>query len=173
MSENPSHIAHRREAPSKLAVAVLTVSDSRTPATDRSGARIVEMLEASGHRCLARRIVPDEEGAIESAILEDLAERDCDAVLLTGGTGLSPRDRTAPVVEAICEKLVPGFGEIFRALSYAQIGPAAMLSRATAGTRGRQAILALPGSVAAVELAMGELILPELGHLLRELRKNA
>jgi molybdopterin adenylyltransferase len=172
MKEVPSHLAHRHEAPSKLTIMVISVSDTRNLATDRSGARIVSMLEEAGHKVLDRSIVPDEDEAIEAAILLALGLKGCDAVLLTGGTGLSPRDRTAPVVESLCEQLIPGFGELFRMLSYDEIGAAAMLSRAMAGTRGQQAILAMPGSTGAVELAMKKLVLPELGHILREVRRG-
>ncbi len=173
MNDTPSHLSHRREAPGNLSIGLITVSDTRTLEDDRSGALMLSMLEGAGHRVVGRRIVPDDPGAITAAIMESLALEACDAVLLSGGTGVGLRDRTAGVVEEICEKLIPGFGELFRMLSYEEIGAAAMLSGAMAGTLGGQAIVAMPGSPGGVKLAMEKLVLPELGHILREARRRA
>ena len=162
---------HREAAGGLVAVAaVLTVSDTRTPETDRSGRAIAEALAAAGHRVAEQAIVRDEPSEIDARLHRWLARGGLDLVVATGGTGVAPRDGTVEVVERLLERRLPGFGELFRALSYREIGAAAMLSRATAGTVGRTAIFALPGSTAAVELAMRELVLPELRHLLGQLR---
>ncbi len=173
MNEIPSHLSHRREAPGELRLVLITVSDTRTLEDDRSGALMASMLEEAGHQSLDRRIVPDEPRAIEEAILDGLAREGCDGVLLSGGTGVGLRDRTAGVVEELCDRIVPGFGELFRMLSYEEIGAAAMLSGALAGIRGEQAIAAMPGSPGGVKLAMEKLVLTELGHILREARRKA
>lgn len=152
-------------------VAVVTVSDTRTMETDHSGAAIVQFLEAAGHRIADRQITPDEPGQIRSLIEAYEQRGDIDAVLVTGGTGISPRDQTHEAVMALLTKPLPGYGELFRMLSYQEIGPAAMLSRAVGGLVGRMVLLVMPGSRAAVDLAMQRLILPELGHLVREVRK--
>ncbi len=153
------------------ACAVLTVSDSRTEASDEGGRRIVEALEAAGHRVAERALVPDEPGEIDARLHRWLAEGRVEVIVTTGGTGISLRDTTVEVVERLLDKRLEGFGELFRVLSHREIGAAAMLSRAVAGLAGRTALFALPGSVAAVRLAMDELIVPELPHLLRELRR--
>ncbi len=163
---------HRAGAPSSLRLAVVTVSDTRTLATDTSGARIVELAEGAGHRVAERAIVPDEPDVLRP-LLEGFAARDdVDAILVTGGTGISARDQTFETVSALLTRPLPGFGELFRMLSYAEIGPACMLSRAVGGLVGRVALLVMPGSRAAVELAMTKIILPELPHLVREARKH-
>ncbi len=162
---------HRADAPKALSLAVMTVSDTRTPETDTSGALIVSMAGAAGHRILERVIVPDEPDRM-TPLLRDWAARDeLHAILLTGGTGISPRDQTYETVSALLTRPLPGYGELFRMLSYAEIGPACILSRAVGGLIGRSVILVMPGSRAAVELAMGQIILPELPHLVREARK--
>ncbi|HEV3164537.1 MAG TPA: MogA/MoaB family molybdenum cofactor biosynthesis protein [Isosphaeraceae bacterium] len=163
---------HRSQAPQHLSVAVLTVSDTRTPETDTSGALIVSLCEAAGHRVLARAIAPDEPETMRP-LLESYRDRgDLHAVLVTGGTGISPRDQTYETVSALLTKPLPGYGELFRMLSFAEIGPAAMLSRAVGGLMGEVVILVMPGSRAGVQLAMEKLILPELSHLVREARKR-
>jgi molybdenum cofactor biosynthesis protein B len=155
---------HRASAPEALRVAVLTVSDSRTAETDSSGALIAERLEAVGHGVADRAIVPDEPARIRP-LLESWRDRDdVDAVLVTGGTGISPRDLTFETVVALLTKPLPGFGELFRMLSYQEVGAAAMLSRAVAGLMGDTLIFVMPGSRAAVRLAIDALILPELAH---------
>ncbi len=162
---------HRAGAPTALSLAVLTISDTRTLETDTSGALIVRLAEAVGHRIAERRIVPDEPGQIRATLLEWRDRPDLDAALLTGGTGISPRDQTFETVSALLTHPLPGYGELFRMLSYEQIGPAAMLSRAVGGLAGPLAIFVMPGSRAAVELALERLLLPELPHIVREARK--
>jgi molybdenum cofactor biosynthesis protein B len=167
MSESVSQ--HRRAAAQKVAhCAVLTVSDTRTSDNDRGGDLIVEKLEAAGHSVSDRRWVRDEAEEIGRSLSEWLARGEVEVILTTGGTGISRRDTTAEVVERFLDKRLDGFGELFRVKSYEQIGSAAMLSRAVAGLARGALIFALPGSVAGVELALDELILPELPHLLFE-----
>lgn len=162
---------HRSAAPPRLNLAVLTVSDTRTTETDTSGALIVALAEANGHVIVERAIVPDEPATM-SPILRDWSSRDeLHAILVTGGTGISARDQTFETVSAMLTKPLPGYGELFRMLSYAEIGPACLLSRAVGGLCGRTVLLVMPGSRAAVELAMTRIILPELPHLVREARK--
>jgi molybdenum cofactor biosynthesis protein B len=143
---------------------VLTASDSRTPETDGSGRWIRERLLAAGFEVADHRISRDDAGAVESALLEQLA-LGVDAIVVTGGTGVSPRDQVPEVMERVCSRLLPGFGELFRQLSFAEIGPRAMASRATAGVRDECVLFALPGSTAACRLGLERLILPELRHL--------
>lgn len=163
---------HRRSAAGLTAAcAVLTVSDTRTEETDEGGRRIVEALEGAGHEVVARAIVRDEATAIEARLREWLRAGRVEVVVTTGGTGVSLRDTTVEAVERLLDKRLDGFGELFRMLSYREVGAAAMLSRAVAGLAGRAAVFALPGSPAAVRLALDELVLPELPHLLRELRR--
>jgi len=156
---------HRDQAPEILQFAVITVSDTRTIETDRSGQLIVEQMSGKGHRMLGRDIVPDEPDRIVAAIDRLRRHRELDVILVTGGTGLSPRDRTPEAVAPLLDLEIPGFGELFRYLSYLEIGAAAMLSRAVAGRAGHQLIFCLPGSTAAVRLALEKLLLPELPHL--------
>ena len=163
--ESPSAEEHREEAPPSVACAVVTVSDTRTLADDRSGAAIVELLEAAGHRAVARTLVPDDPSSLESAVRELVARSDVNVVLVTGGTGVAPRDQTPDALARLFTKELPGFGELFRLLSYQEIGAAAMLSRACGGMIDRTAVFVMPGSTPAVRLAMEKLILPELGHL--------
>src|SRR4051794_40991211 len=163
---------HRAGAPQSLHLAVLTVSDSRTRETDTSGALIVELAGTAGHQVRAREIVPDEPEVIRS-LLQEYGRRDAPpAVLIPGGTGISARDQTFETVSGLLSKPLPGYGELFRMLSYAEIGPACMLSRAVGGLMGRLAVMVMPGSRAAVQLAMTKIILPELPHLVREARKH-
>lgn len=151
--------------------ALLTVSDSRTAATDSGGARLAELVEVAGHVVVSRRLVRDDSAAISAAVLEALAAPATDVVLVTGGSGVAPRDVTIEAVTPLFDRELPGFGELFRALSFAAIGAAAMLSRATAGVARGKAIFLLPGSPAALELAMERLIVPEIGHLLAQARR--
>ena len=146
-----------------LRVAVLTASDSRTTANDVSGGVLREGLAAAGFEVVASRLVSDDEAAIEGA-LRELASG-ADAVVITGGTGVSPRDRTPEVVARLCERSLPGFGELFRVLSYQEIGAAALASRACAGQCGSTLVFALPGSPAACRLGLEKLIVPQLAHL--------
>lgn len=161
---------HRRDAPAAVTVHVITVSDTRTPETDKSGAAIAAMLEQRGHVVHGRTILRDEPAHVCAKVL-DLAAAGIDAVITTGGTGITARDGTFEAVDGLLTKRLPGFGEIFRMISYQQVGAAAMLSRATAGLVDRTVVIALPGSESAVRLAMDELVVPELGHLVREARR--
>lgn len=162
---------HRAAAPRSVRCAVITVSDTRTAETDTSGALIRERLERWGHQVIAYAIVPDEADQIGQLLDEFLERPDCDAVLLNGGTGIARRDVTYEAVAARLEKRLDGFGELFRWLSYREIGTAAMLSRAIAGVARGKVVIAMPGSTGAVRLAMDELVLPELAHLVFEARK--
>ncbi len=169
MSESTTQ--HRCESPKSVRCAVVTISDTRTLENDRGGELIVEMLAAAGHRVSDRRIVRDDPRDIEP-LVRKLADPDAtDAVLLTGGTGIAARDQTFETVSALLAKSMPGYGELFRMLSYSDIGPAAMLSRAVGGVLNNVVVLTMPGSVAAVRLAMEKLIVPEIGHLVYEARK--
>jgi len=162
---------HEATAPSRLRCAVITVSDTRTPENDTGGRTVVEYVEQAGHEIVDRRIIPDEPAQMRP-LLESLAgQGNVDAVLLTGGTGISSRDQTFETVTSLLNKPLPGYGELFRMLSYQDIGAAAMLSRAVGGLIGRTVVLTMPGSPAAVRLAMEKLIVPQLPHLVREARR--
>jgi molybdenum cofactor biosynthesis protein B len=161
--------AHHAERGRSLACAVLTVSDTRTRDTDSSGARIRELLEADGHRVAAYAILPDEPEIVRTRLVELVAES-LEVAIVNGGTGLAPRDTTYEAVVGMLDKRLDGFGELFRSLSFAEIGPAAMLSRAVAGIAGRTIIASLPGSTPAVDLAMRKLLLPVIGHAVQLLR---
>ena len=169
MSESTE--AHRRAAPSSVCCAVITVSDTRTLETDRGGALVTELLEGAGHTVARREIVPDEPAKLRPLVIELADSSGIECVLLTGGTGISRRDRTYETLAAIFCRVLPGYGELFRFFSFDEIGPAAMLSRAAAGVVGDTIVLSMPGSTAAIRLAMTRLILPELGHLVYEARK--
>ena len=160
---------HHARSPSQVACFVLTVSDTRTLDTDTSGQAIVALLTDAGHVVTERRVVRDEPREVEAIVRGEIATARARVLITTGGTGIAARDSTYEAVTGLLEKSLPGFGELFRMLSFADIGAAAMLSRATAGTAGRCAIFILPGSEAAVRLALTRLILPELGHIAREL----
>ena len=160
--------AHHKHDARAIGCAVITVSDTRTPADDRSGQRIRELLEAAGHRIEHYEILQDEPALIAAAIGRLPAA--VEAIILNGGTGLARRDTTYEAVSRLFEKEITGFGELFRMLSYEQIGAAAMLSRASAGVIANRVVFSLPGSTAAVELAMHKLIVPQLGHLAGLLR---
>jgi molybdenum cofactor biosynthesis protein B len=150
---------------------VVTISDTRTSDTDASGRAIADLLREAGHEVLGRVIVKDDRAAIRAILVEALGREETHAVIATGGTGISSRDNTFEVVNGLLEKRLDGFGELFRMLSYQEIGSAAMLSRACAGASRGKLLAALPGSEAAVRLAMTKLLLPELGHLVREVSK--
>ena len=160
---------HKREAPKSVGCALITVSDTRTIETDRGGQTAVELLAAAGHRLLRREIIPDDPEPMRR-LLEELRDR-VDAVLLTGGTGIGSRDQTYETVSSMLDKPLPGYGELFRMLSFEQVGAAAMLSRTVGGLIGRTVVLTMPGSPGAVRLALEKLILPELGHLVREAKR--
>ena len=160
---------HRKDAPTTVRCAVVTISDTRTEATDTSGAAIVELLTAAGHEITRRKLVKDDPTAVRNVVLS--ARTAADVIITTGGTGITARDSTYEALAALLDKRLDGFGELFRMLSYAEIGAAAMLSRAAAGSIGSTAVFSLPGSENAVRLAMTKLILPEIGHVVRELRR--
>jgi len=163
---------HRRDAVAQVAAVVVTVSDTRTLGTDTGGNLLAELLVEAGHVVVERVIVPDEPAAIERVVREALVREDVRAVLLTGGTGVAPRDVTPETVAPLLERVVPGFGELFRMLSYEDIGSAALLSRAMAGIAAGKVVFVLPGSRGAIRLALEKLILPELGHLAAEAVKT-
>jgi molybdopterin adenylyltransferase len=160
-----SHQEHRHQAPGSVRCAVITVSDTRTPETDTSGQYIQQALQQAGHRISAYLIVKDEPAEIRRFLQHHIHAADTEAILLSGGTGLSHRDGTYEVVQSCLEKELSGFGELFRWLSYAEIGSAAMMSRATAGVAAGTVVVSMPGSSAAVRLAMEKLVLPELAHM--------
>jgi len=162
---------HKASAPVSIGCYVLTVSDTRTPATDTSGAAIAALIEAAGHRIVGRDIVKDDPVRVAALVSAAIAKEGVQVVITTGGTGITARDSTFEAVDALLDKRLDGFGELFRMLSYADIGPAAMLSRATAGTAGGRIVFVLPGSEGAVRLALEKLIVPELGHLVQQVRK--
>jgi molybdenum cofactor biosynthesis protein B len=162
----PSASDHKQKAAKRgpVSVAVVTVSDTRTAETDVNGKYLREAIEQTGHRVHSCRILRDEAAQVETC-LDELAAGDAQVILLNGGTGISRRDTTFDVVSRKLEKALPGFGEIFRMLSYEQVGAAAMLSRATAGVFRGKVVISTPGSPAAVRLAWEKLIAPELAHL--------
>jgi len=162
---------HRARAPRTVRVFVLTVSDTRTEATDTSGQAARELCAAAGHDVVGYRILRDEPAEVRGLVAELCASGAVDAILVNGGTGLSRRDSTYEALAGLLEKQLDGFGELFRALSFPAIGPAAMLSRATAGVHAGVVVFATPGSTAAVRLALEQLILPELGHVVAEARR--
>ncbi len=164
---------HRKEAPKSVNVMIITVSDTRTKDTDKSGQLMKELLEVGPYEVVDYHIVKDEYTEIQTLIREASERPEVEAVLLNGGTGITFRDTTYEAVRDMLDKEMPGFGEIFRYLSYAEdIGPAAILSRAIAGVRGATAIFSMPGSSGAVKLAMNKLIVPELAHVMREIYKD-
>jgi len=163
-----SHVEHKATAPRSVRCYVITISDTRTEETDTAGRAIAELLRGAGHQVVGRTIVKDDPGFVRGAIERQLADPNVQAVITTGGTGISSRDSTYEAVSALLWKRLDGFGELFRMLSYEQIGSAAVLSRACAGLVAGRVVVALPGSEAAVRLAMERLLIPELGHLVRE-----
>jgi molybdenum cofactor biosynthesis protein B len=156
---------HKAHAPTRIRCVVCTVSDSKTPETDTSGQLIRELLAGAGHEVVGYHVVRDEPSQVHAVIHQACAQPDVQAVIFTGGTGVTARDQTFEAIDALLEKRLPGFGELFRWLSYQEIGAAAMLSRAQAGVRAGRAIFSLPGSPAACRLAVERLILPELAHV--------
>ncbi len=169
-AESPS-AEHKAHGPASVACSVITCSDTRTPETDTSGQLIRTLLEQAGHRIHAYHVVKDEPSQVRTLIRQAGGNQAVDALIINGGTGVSQRDSTFEAVRVLLEKHIPGFGELFRSLSYKEIGSAAMLSRATAGLHQGKVIFSIPGSRGAVRLAMEDLILPELSHLVGELRK--
>ncbi|RKL67630.1 molybdenum cofactor biosynthesis protein [Salipaludibacillus neizhouensis] len=164
---------HKKEAPKSVSCMILTVSDTRTLVTDKSGTIMKEMLVEAGFKVAAHRIVKDDYTSIQEQIRYADLDKNIEALLINGGTGITFRDTTYEAVSSMLDKDLPGFGEIFRYLSFEKdIGSAAMLSRAIAGVRGETAVFSTPGSSGAVKLAMKELIIPELAHVIREINKD-
>jgi molybdenum cofactor biosynthesis protein B len=162
--------AHRASAPARIRYALITISDTRDLATDKGGAYLVEAITAAGHEVVSRAICRDDSAAIERAVRAAVAAPEVDLVVTTGGTGISARDVTFPTLERLFDSAIPGFGELFRWLSHAEVGSATILSRATAGLIGRKVVLALPGSPRALRLAMEQIVLKEAGHLVAQSR---
>lgn len=171
MLETGPHIDHKKHAPQTVRCMVVTVSDSRTPETDTTGQYLLDVLRQESHEVVRYEIVKDEPEQIRRVLQEGLADERVQVIITNGGTGISKRDGTYEVVERLLEKRLDGFGELFRVLSYQEIGAAAMLSRATAGLAQGTILIALPGSPNASKLAMPKLILPELGHMVREINR--
>ena len=169
---SPSYSEHVGAARAiRARCAVVTLSDTRTPDTDLSGNTIRRLLESDGHDVVAYELIPDDPQRLRATAEGLLARNDVDVILTNGGTGIGRRDVTVGVLDALIDQPLPGFGELFRMLSWEQVGSGAMLSRAVGGIARGKLLFAMPGSTKAVELAMTKLILPELRHLLRELRK--
>ena len=171
MNDSNTVNEHKAEAPERVSCAVITVSDTRTLETDSGGALIAELLQAAGHNVHSREIIPDEPAVMKPLIERLEQDPGIDVILMTGGTGISSRDQTYETVTSIISKPLTGDGELFRMLSYQQIGSAAILSRAVGGLINDAVILTMPGSPKAVQLAMNEIILPEICHLVREANK--
>lgn len=162
---------HHHEAPARLRFAVLTISDTRTPETDEGGALVEELCRSHFHDVTMRDIRKDDPEEVASWLMIAVAHDDVDVVVLTGGTGFSKRDSTFEAISSLYSPAIPGFGELFRMLSFQEIGPAAMLTRASAGIVGGTPVFSLPGSPSAVRLAMLRLILPEAGHLVSQAQR--
>ena len=170
MTETPPNV-HKAAAPDVIVCAVVTISDTRTRDNDRGGQKLIDHLVSGGHEVAVRHIIRDEPASMRELILDlTSATAKVDAILMTGGTGIGTRDQTYETVTELIEKDLPGYGELFRMLSYQEIGAAAMLSRAVGGVRGSTILLTMPGSPAAVDLAMERVILPELRHLVQQAR---
>lgn len=168
-----STFEHKQAAPQKVTCKIITVSDTRTKETDKSGQLMISMLESAGHVIGDYVIVKDEEGPIREAVVQGCENPEIDCILTNGGTGIAKRDVTIETVQQLFDKEISGFGELFRMLSYQEdIGSAAILSRAIAGVVQDKAVFSTPGSSGAVKLAMDKLIIPEIGHIVRELRKD-
>jgi molybdenum cofactor biosynthesis protein B len=161
---------HKEKGQKSVRCFVITVSDTRDESTDTSGQTIKSLLSGEGHSATGYRIVKDEPAQIDALLKEALGSENVDAVIVNGGTGIAPRDGTFEVVSRFLEKKLDGFGEIFRYLSYLDIGSAAIMSRAAAGTARGKILISLPGSKGAVSLAMEKLILPELRHMVSQLQ---
>ena len=162
---------HKAVAPPHVRVFVVTVSDTRTEDTDSSGLAICRLLEEAGHHVAGKAIEKDEPARVAELLRQQATIADVDAIITTGGTGLTSRDSTFEAIDALLTKRLPGFGELFRMLSYHDIGSAAMMSRACAGAIGRVVVISLPGSEKAVRLAMTKLVIPELTHLVQQATK--
>jgi molybdopterin adenylyltransferase len=163
-----SQVEHKARAPLSVRCFIVTVSDTRTDATDTSGRAIADLLTAAGHVVAGRAIVKDDADLVRATLERQLASAEVQAIITTGGTGITSRDSTYEVVSGLLQKTLDGFGELFRMLSFQEIGPAAMMSRACAGLVAGHIVVSLPGSEAAVRLAMERLLIPELGHLVQQ-----
>lgn len=163
-----SHQEHKHKAPQNIKCAVLTISDTRTEQDDESGKLIRQKLNQEDHQVLSYSILKDDADSIRSAVSELLEQTEIQVIITTGGTGVSQRDVTVETVSPILDKELDGFGELFRQLSFQEIGTASIMSRAIAGVVGGKVILCLPGSVGAVTTAMDKIILPEIGHMVWE-----
>ena len=161
-------LEHKATAPRAIGCWVLTVSDTKTPDTDTSGQLIRKLLLDAGHQIVGSSIVRDEPKDVQRVIREACTNDEVRSVLVTGGTGITSRDSTYEAIEALLDKRLPGFGELFRMLSYQEIGAAAMMSRAQLGVHARRIVVSLPGSPNACRLALEKLVIPELSHLIRE-----
>ncbi len=168
---SPTHQQHKAQAPTKVGCMVITCSDSRTPDTDTSGQLIMRLLKEQGHEVAAYHLVKDEPAKIKERITAGVANAAVQAIIINGGTGISRRDSTFEAVDRMLEKRLDGFGEVFRYLTYQEIGSPAIMSRATAGIVKGRVLFSTPGSEDAVRLAMEKLILPELGHVVQQLSK--
>jgi len=162
---------HKSQAPQSVRCFVMTISDTRTEKNDTGGRAIVELLEAAGHTVAARTIIKDDPELVRGTIERQLANPEVHVIITTGGTGITSRDSTYEAVSGLLQKKLDGFGELFRMLSYQEIGSAAMMSRALAGLAAGHIVISLPGSEPAVRLAMERLVLPELGHLVQQAGK--
>jgi len=166
-----NYLKHRAAAPATINCFILTVSDTRTSETDTSGRAMRDTLTKNGYNIVGYELVPDDPVQIEDVIRKQIANSEVQVVLTTGGTGITSRDSTFEIVNKLLAKKLDGFGELFRVLSFQEIGAAAMLSRATAGTTNHTAIFVLPGSEPAVQLALTKLIVPELGHVVQQMNQ--
>ena len=166
-----SYQQHKKEAPRSVSCAVVTISDSRTEEDDESGKQLKQKLDENGHRVVSYSIIKDDAVAIGQKIKELLSQQDLQVIITSGGTGVGRRDVTVETVSSILDKTLDGFGELFRSLSYKEIGTASIMSRAIAGVSGGKVIICLPGSLGAVRLAIDQIILPEIGHMVREVTK--
>ena len=166
-----SHVEHRRTSIQSVQCFILTISDTRTEQTDTGGRIIADLLSSSGHQVVGKTIVSDDPENIRIEIETRLSEQAIQAIITTGGTGISLRDQTYEVISGLLDKKIDGFGELFRSLSYEEVGSAAMLSRACAGTARGKIVICVPGSENAIRLAMTRLVIPELGHLIREVQR--
>jgi len=164
-------LEHKAAAPRSIGCWVLTVSDTKTPETDTSGELIRKLLLEAGHQVVGSAIVRDEPKDVQRVIHDACANDAVRAVLVTGGTGITSRDSTYEAIEAMLDKRLPGFGELFRMLSYQEVGAAAMMSRAQLGVHARRIVVSLPGSPNACRLALEKLLIPELSHLIREVSR--
>jgi molybdopterin adenylyltransferase len=163
-----SHLEHKELSPKAITCAVLIISDSRTEKTDESGKYLVEKMESNGHTVVDYSLLKNDADAIKNKVKEYLAREELQVIITSGGTGVSMRDVTVETVTPMLDKMLDGFGELFRTLSYTEIGTASIMSRAIAGVTGGKIIISIPGSLAAVKLAIEKIILSEIGHMVRE-----